>query len=33
MRTLLLSFQARAAALFRWLAGLYAWMPARYAAR
>lgn len=27
MRTLLLSFQARAAALFRWLAGLFAWMP------
>lgn len=27
MRTLLLSLQARAAALFRWLAGLFAWMP------
>src|SRR3989344_2674935 len=27
MRTLLLSFQARAAALFRWLAGLFAWIP------
>lgn len=27
MRTLLLSFKARAAAFFRWLAGLFAWMP------
>lgn len=27
MRTLLLSLQARAAALFRWLAGLFAWIP------
>ena len=27
MRTLLLSFQARVAALFRWVAGLFAWMP------
>lgn len=27
MRTLLLSLKARSAALFRWLAGLFAWMP------
>ncbi|MBV7540313.1 transglycosylase domain-containing protein [Acidovorax sp. sic0104] len=27
MRTLLLSFKDRAAAFFRWLAGLFAWMP------
>lgn len=27
MRTLLLSFKARAAAIFRWLAGLFAWVP------
>lgn len=27
MRTFLLSLQARAAGLFRWLAGLFAWMP------